>query len=300
MNFRRLRYFVKVADKGGFTRAAEALGISQPALGLQIQKLEAEIGLQLLTRHARGVSPTPAGLLLLEHARDILQRVESAREAFSEFNADSSDSVSVGAPPNSYLSVEIARRSRVSMPHVSINISEGSMQQLFAMVANDVVEMACVYQIPASNDFEYEFLINENTCLIGKRGSPSDSVEPIEFSEVCRLPLILPSRASGLRRFLEKTATNQRLSLSVMLETDSSPLALRLIESGLGYTVRQRSWASPMIEKGVMSACAITNPTLTMPLGLIYRRERPFTKAGEKVLTLIREIVAEEKLKALT
>lgn len=294
MNFRRLRYFVKVAEQGGFTKAAKALGISQPALGLQIQMLEAELGQQLLNRHAKGASPTPAGLMLLEHATDILRRVEEAREAFYSLNAQLSASVAVGAPPNSHLSVELACRSRTAMPDVAINISEGSMQQLFDMVANGTLDMACVYQIPTANDFEYELLLNENICLIGKNGSLSDVEEPIDFADVCSLPLILPSRSSGLRRYLERAATGQRLQLSVVLETDSSPLALRMIEAGQGYTVRQKSWASPFIGKQLMSARPISNPNLSMPLGLIYPRDRAFSEAGEKVVALIREIVADD------
>ncbi|HEX8272451.1 MAG TPA: LysR family transcriptional regulator [Longimicrobiaceae bacterium] len=80
MDFRHLRYFVAVAEEGTFTRAARRLFIAQPALSKQIQDLEDEIGTRLLVRTARGVSLTPPGAELLEHARSILAREAAARE----------------------------------------------------------------------------------------------------------------------------------------------------------------------------------------------------------------------------
>ncbi|MGE0315145.1 MAG: LysR family transcriptional regulator [Lautropia sp.] len=83
MNLRQLKYFVKVVEAGSMTRAAEQLFVAQPALGMQIRQLEEDVGVALLDRHSRGVTPTRAGALLLERARAILALVEQARSEVS-------------------------------------------------------------------------------------------------------------------------------------------------------------------------------------------------------------------------
>src|SRR4051812_14527888 len=79
MELRHLRYFQAVAELESFTRASEKLFIAQPPLSLQIRQLEEELGVVLLVRHARGVKLTPAGVSFLANVRDILGRVEQAK-----------------------------------------------------------------------------------------------------------------------------------------------------------------------------------------------------------------------------
>lgn len=81
MNFRRLKYFVKIVDIGSLTRAAEVLHIAQPALSQQVATLEGELDQQLLIRTKRGVTPTEAGKVLYTHARTILRQCEQAQLA---------------------------------------------------------------------------------------------------------------------------------------------------------------------------------------------------------------------------
>ena len=89
MDIRQLRYFSAIAEAGSFTKAAERVRIAQPALGLQIKKLEEELGTVLLVRHSRGVQVTEAGALLLRHAGSILQLVEDARLEVMDLSGDS-------------------------------------------------------------------------------------------------------------------------------------------------------------------------------------------------------------------
>ena len=80
MDIRQLRYFSEIVEAKSFTRAANRVRIAQPALGLQIRKLEDELGAELLRRHSRGVEATEAGTVLLRHANAILKQVEQARQ----------------------------------------------------------------------------------------------------------------------------------------------------------------------------------------------------------------------------
>jgi len=91
MNFRRLKYFVKIVDIGSLTQAAEVLHIAQPALSQQVATLEGELNQQLLIRTKRGVTPTGAGKILYTHARAILRQCEQAQLAVHNVGQSSLD-----------------------------------------------------------------------------------------------------------------------------------------------------------------------------------------------------------------
>jgi DNA-binding transcriptional LysR family regulator len=84
MDFRRLRYLIRVGEERSFTRAARSLNVSQPTLSQQIQDLEAELGVTLFVRSAHKVEPTEAGLLTIDCARRVMAEVEALREAVLE------------------------------------------------------------------------------------------------------------------------------------------------------------------------------------------------------------------------
>src|SRR6201987_1457083 len=96
MELRHLRYFVAIAEERSFTRAAERLWVAQPGLSTQIRRLEAELGVQLFERHARGVDLTDAGELFLERARFVLAAADTAAATGRDLEAGLVGTVRLG------------------------------------------------------------------------------------------------------------------------------------------------------------------------------------------------------------
>jgi LysR family nitrogen assimilation transcriptional regulator len=96
IDLRQLSYFIAVVEAKSVTAAAEVLHIAQPALSQHMQRLEQELGQQLLVRHSRGIEPTDAGFRLLDHARAILKSVETATHDVRHFREEQRGTVSLG------------------------------------------------------------------------------------------------------------------------------------------------------------------------------------------------------------
>src|SRR4029450_6321828 len=99
MDLRRLEVFVKVAELGSFSRAAEALFLTQPTVSEHVRGLEEDLGIQLLDRLGRGAVPTPAGEVLLTYARRVLVLMREARQAIGPFQGRLGGGVVRGGSP---------------------------------------------------------------------------------------------------------------------------------------------------------------------------------------------------------
>ncbi len=145
---RRLLTFGEVARRGSFSRAGEALALTQPAVSQQVAALERQLGTRLLDRGPGGPTPTEAGALLLAHADAIAGRLAQADAPIAELVADARASLRVGAFPSalgSVLPAAIARL-RARQPELEIEAREGSAQENGAAVAAGELHVAVCFQ----------------------------------------------------------------------------------------------------------------------------------------------------------
>lgn len=126
------------------TAAAERLGLAQPALGAQIRLLEEELGLPLLLRHSRGVTPTQAGRLLHERARAILADVDRARHDVRALGQRDRDHLALGVPPSIVLMLgsDLMTSARADMPNVSTSLIEERTPVLLEALGRGQVNLA--------------------------------------------------------------------------------------------------------------------------------------------------------------
>ena len=117
MKLHHLRYFIAVAEEGHFGRAAERLGIGQPPLSLQIQRLEKRIQIKLFHRRSRGVELTEGGKVLLRHARHILANVDDALNDVQRFRRSESNEINTGFAGGTWFNPDVAARLRQFKSH---------------------------------------------------------------------------------------------------------------------------------------------------------------------------------------
>lgn len=254
MDLKQLEYFVRVAELGSFTRAAQLLQIAQPALSRQVRLLEVELRQNLLLRNGRGALPTEAGKLMLEHGRGILHQVERAKEELGRARGGLSGRVAVGMPTSvaKALAVAITREFRARMPQATIAISEGLSVAMQEALLHGRLDIALLYNAMPTPELELTQLLEESLFLVqpadkksaSKIGStavkkPSAKIFPL--AELAALPLVIPTRPNAIRNLVETQLGKLGLKPSIALEIDGVAAILELVADGAGSAVLPQS-----------------------------------------------------------
>jgi LysR family transcriptional regulator, nitrogen assimilation regulatory protein len=263
MDLRQLEYFVRVAELGSFTRAAQQLRIAQPALSRQVRLLEVELRQNLLVRNGRGALPTEAGKLLMAHGRGILHQVDRAKEELGRARGGLSGRVAVGMPTSvaRVLAVPLTREFRKQLPQATIAISEGLSVAMQEALVNGRLDIALLYNASATPDVELVPLLEEALYLVQPAAAQSAKAETkaktktprstlptkkakpakVKLQDIAQLPLVIPTRPNAIRNLVETRLGDLGLRPSIALEIDGVSAILELVADGAGYAVLPQS-----------------------------------------------------------
>ncbi|APZ96744.1 LysR family transcriptional regulator [Fuerstiella marisgermanici] len=198
MELDQLRYFLQVAERGNFTRAAEDLAISQPALSRSIQKLEEELGQPVFERKARSVSLTDAGTLLQARAQQVLTILEDTKAEITDDGE--SGRVRVGAIPTiaPYFLPDVLRQFSEEFPKATLIVQENTTDHLIKSCTQGEIDLAILaLPIPAKY-LEVEELFDEELFLVLPPDHPLAEKTSIRLSDVEPLPFVLLDEAHCL------------------------------------------------------------------------------------------------------
>lgn len=173
MQLRHIRYLLAVAEHGNFTRAAEALHVSQPTLSQQIIQLEDILGVALLDRSGRTVKVTDAGSVYIEHARKALRELASGRRAILDVQNLERGELRLATTPTftAYLVGPLLAAFHAQYPGVTVRLKEMSLDTIAAAVAADEVDLGIAFTVSrAADDIACEPLLLERlSVVVGKR-----------------------------------------------------------------------------------------------------------------------------------
>ncbi len=298
MDLKQLEYFVRVAELGSFTRAAQQLQIAQPALSRQVRLLEVELRQNLLLRNGRGALPTEAGKMLLEHGRGILHQVERAKEELGRARGGLSGRVAVGMPTSvaKALAVAITREFRARMPQATISISEGLSVAMQEALLNGRLDIALLYNAMPTPELELMPLLEEALFLVqlASKKSAAKSVSTaakkpklakFPLAELAALPLVIPTRPNAIRNLVETELGKIALKPTIALEIDGVAAILELVADGAGSAVLPQS---AVLSSSAMQRFEVRQIAgLNSRLSLATSAQRPITLTQRAMQDLI-------------
>ena len=277
MDFKRLYYFVKVAENLHFGKTAEELGIAQSALSRQIQLLEKELGCRLLDRSNRwDVLLTPAGEAYLPEGRKILEQVKQARKVALETARGESGHLSidvVSSVMNFSPFLETLREMRIHFPNLHLNIQEGASSRIYERVRNQEVDVGIV-RIPPAPDGELDMcLLARNYLLMAIPEKHSLATKKrLYLRDFARERFIVP-RARDVTlpgSQLEIICLNAGFTPEIALEIENMTTILHMLPALNCVTLVPDSFAGKF--DGLVFR-ALEDYSQTMPLSAVWRRD---------------------------
>ena len=295
MKLNQLQYFLRIVEAGSLSRAAQSLGVAQPALSQHVANLERELDAALLERSSRGVVCTPAGDLLYEHARTISRQIERAQTAVRHLGQSPQGEVAAvfAATVAPIVATPFAIAVAERLPEITLHIREGMSIDLARMVESGRADLALVPSGLLPSGVESEQALVEEFVFGGKTGADGDVPGPIEFAEACRYPQVVPTRPHYVRNTLEQLAFDSGVRLNVKAEQDSPRLVRRCISSGHAYAMMPENAFVEDAERKLVFTRKIEKPEISRALHIISPRPAPRDGVIASVRSVLRRTIVD-------
>lgn len=279
MELRHLVYFLAVAERLNFSRAADALHVAQPAISQQIQALEKELGTKLFDRMGRKVALTQAGQALLPHARRILTAVEAAEQDVRELGALTRGMVSLGAPSTVSSHVLPARLTEFKRlyPGLEVTLREAGTQSLLAMIEKGELDLAIAVTDVLPGHVEVLPLREETYVLAVNAHHPLAKRRTVRLADLANEAFILFPEGYKLREVTLNACRQAGFEPKVALDGGATQSALEFVAAGLGVAIVPQLALGGV--KGLRSL-KIADQELRRSLGLIWHKQHYLSPAA--------------------
>ena len=281
MEIHQLRYFVAVAEEGGFSSAAEREHVSQPSLSQQIQKLEEELNQQLFDRLPRSVVLTEAGRCLLPYARVILTAIADAGRAVSSLEAEVSGPLSVGAIPSIalYILPRLIGRFQQAYPKVTFELFEDTTEKLAQRLLDGTLDLVIASGSKDIPNLARYSLGRESLLLLVPEKHRLAHRKSVKWSELADEKFLLLHDEHSLSISVRQLLAANHLKPELVLRGAQLVTIARMVAAGLGVTVIPQMMAETEFVKGCV-AVPFARPVPTRELTLLRNPLRAESKAA--------------------
>jgi DNA-binding transcriptional LysR family regulator len=292
MDLRRLEIFAKVAELGSFSRAAEALFLTQPTISEHVRALEDELGVQLLDRLGRGATPTRAGQLLLGYARRMLALSREAHQALDRFQGRMSGELIVGGStiPGEYVLPALIGPFKAKYPDISIALLIGGTRQVTEWLEEGRVEVAVVGARPVGRALEAKELMPDELVVVVPASHPWATRRTATLSELQKEPMVVRERGSGSREAVEHALQEAGValaSLRVVGEMGSTQAVKQAVRAGVGIALISKRAVEDECRAGLLACVKVRDLRVARAFYLITHRERTRSPLAEAFVEFI-------------
>ena len=294
MDTRQLAAFCAVVDRKSFSHAAEQLGVTQPAVSLQIRSLEKRLGQRLLDRSGRRVEPTEAGQRLYRSAQRLLAlEAQLLEEVSGEGDGELAGRLEIGCstgPGATVLPLLLCEFQEAS-PAVAISLVVNDTHHVIDAVAQRELELGVVGAAPRHRGVSFESFFRDEVVLAVPPGHPLAG-KTIGLDELRKETLILMQEGAGVRQMVEDELRNAGLrlrDLDVRLELGLQESVKAAVAAGHGVTFISRSSIEPELTAGSLAAARVKGLDPTREISLVRSTGRTPSRIADAFVEFARE-----------
>jgi DNA-binding transcriptional LysR family regulator len=288
-----LKTFIEVARLASFSRAAEKVLRSQPAVSAQIRQLEQEYGQRLFDRSAKSVRLTPAGEVVLNYANQLLSLQARSIQEVSEQDGVRSGTLSIGANEGTFLYVlpRVLAKYHKQFPKVKISVYRSFTHKVTEKVEEGAVDLGVLTMPVKSPSLEVIPVFRDRILLMAGPTSPLFKKKSATLEELAAQPIILPKTGS-IRKIMEKQLRPYRDNLNVTMELTSVVMIKRFVRAGFGVSLICRNFAAENVRRDEVRLLKVEGLDLWRELALVYRKDRSLPLIASAFVDVARKELA--------
>jgi DNA-binding transcriptional LysR family regulator len=294
MDTRQLAAFCAVVEKRSFSQAAERLGVTQPAVSLQVRALEERLGQRLIDRSGRRVEPTEAGLRVYSNAKRLLQLEEQLiEEVGGGDDAELGGTLTIGAStgPGAHLVPLLLCEFQRRHPHVRIALSIFDTYAVIDKVAERELELGVVGALRRHRSLTFDPLVQDEIVLAVPPGHPAAGGK-LTLEQLREEELISMQEGAGVRQVVEQELRRAGLparDLEPRLELGLQESVKSAIAAGYGVAFISRTAIEGELAAGTLAVARVEGLEPTRQIWVVRSRGRPPTRAAQAFLDFARE-----------
>ena len=235
---RQLQVFEKVANHLSYSRAAEELYLSQPAVSMQIKQLEAHIGLPLFEQMGKKIFLTEAGRELFHYSRNITQQLVEMQAVFSEMKGLGQGRLTLSVVNTAnYFTPQLLARFCRRYPGISVNLHVANRDAVLKQLADNSTDLAIMGQPPDGMDVSAESFLDNPLVVIASPGHPLTKLKRVKFARLAEETFLSREQGSGTRSAMERIFAEHKIQPHIRMEMETNEAIKQAVEAGLGLGV---------------------------------------------------------------
>lgn len=281
LDLRHLDALQAIADRKSLTLAAHDLGVTQPAISIQMKKLEHELGVSLFERVGRGVELTEAGREVLQHARRIGRVVEDLRENLRQYRELGRGElrIAVVSTANYFISDHIARF-RKDHPGVGINLFVANLGGVFNLIEANEADLAITGRPPEDAEFVAQRFMQNPLGIIAPPDHPLVGRADLAPQDLLDYPFVFREPGSGTRAAMERAFHEHGLECRASCVLSTNEAVKQAVQAGLGIAVISKQTIELEVVTGRLALIECSGLSLMRQWFLAYRNFRRLPPAA--------------------
>ena len=292
MDIKQLRSFCTVAEKGGFSVAAKALGVSQPTVSFQVSSLEDELGTKLFDRRGRTSTITKSGEVLYQYSRRILELSSEAEQAIEQLKGLVRGRLIIGAStiPGEYILPDLLRRFRLGFPGIEVQLIVDDTKGITKRVIENEVELGIVGAAEKTGKLVYTKFVTDKLVLVAPANNGWFGKTSATLEELRKVPVVVREVGSGTRTSMEQKLKQLGVSkheFNVAMTLGSTAAVIRAVECGAGVSVVSERAVERDVELGLVEKLDMEGIDMERDFFIVYRRQKAHSPAAAALLQFI-------------
>jgi LysR family transcriptional regulator, low CO2-responsive transcriptional regulator len=296
ITFRQLQIFESVAQHLSYTRAAEVLYLTQPAVSMQIKQLESEVAMPLFERMGKSLFLTEAGDELLVYARNISQQLIEVNDVLDELRGSKKGRLNIAvATTATSFSLKLLGEFYKRFPGANITLDVTNRASLLNHLGNNSIDMVIMGQPPEGLDVEAESFMDNPLVVISPKEHELVGKKNIPLKVLQQETFIMREHGSGTRIAMERFFEESGYSISSVMEMSSNEAINEAVEAGLGLGIVSKDTLELKLKMGQLKILDVESFPIMRHWYLVHRKGKRFTA----LMTAFKNLVQQESKEIL-